>query len=1398
MTEPKPSSEPNGTEETGTTDTPCDVFVSYAEADRAWVDGFLLDALAGAGVRYQSRATFRLGAPTLTEFERAVQQSRRTLLVLSPAYLAEDFTRFADLLAEQYGLETETWPVIPLMLEPVELPLRLRALERLDATTPEAWQAAVVRLCKELDTPVPGPASRPPCPYPGLLPFEERDADHFFGREADVQMLLQRLRLEHVLAVIGPSGSGKSSLVFAGLVPALRRSGMFGRGDWVVHGVRPGASPIVALAGQLSGQLTNLDQAVRQTLTSVANGSRLLLVVDQLEELFTYQVTRRQLSATGSTGQEAEKMPAPAELDQVTDFCEKLRRLSTDANCWVVVTVRSDFYEELMLSPLWSVVQAHRAEVLPLSPKDLREAIVRPAEAVGVYLAPALADRLVSDAGGEPGILPLVQETLALLWDKLERRFLPLAAYEALALARARGTPADAGSTSGLQVALVLRADAVLAELPRERQKLARRIFLRLVQFGEGRANTRRQQTMHQLRSAGDEPGSLEQTVRYLTEKRLLTRSGEEGAEARVDLAHEALIDAWPTLQSWIADRRDAEQTRRRLEASAAEWVRLGRGAGGLLDAVEVVEAERWLASADAVELGYAPEVRNLLDASRMALARQAARQRRQSLALGGLVISVLLAIISGLGYGLFSAQRDANNQTHFAATEQALAAAESTARATAEAGAQINAAHATALEAEAVLASNPELSILLGREALRQAPAEPRAAEAMRRALVSSAARLAVGEPGGPVRALAFSPVGDSLATGGAEGTAHIWDSHTGSKLADLGGHSGWIWALSYSPDGARLVTASADGTARLWEAPSGRLIAKLPADAQSVTAAIFSPDGLSLATAGKDGTIRVWDMAGRMLRELSGSPGAIQALSYSPDGTRLVVAGPDQTARIWDMSRAVKVAEFSDHASAVIGASFDPTGRQVVTVSGTLARVRDVETGRSTDLLHPGPVRSAVFSPDGASVLTASADGKAREWEVASGQLRVELSGHADDVPMAVFSPDGSAILTVSADKTARIWDARTGKATAELHGHEAGLLRGTFSPDGSLVATADESGQVRTWRIAADRNVFSPGRHAGAAYTAAFSPDGTCLATGGLDRTVRIWRLAEGCQSSVWKMGEGVTSLAFDRGGRVGVVFEDGSGSILDGRTGQPLVDLQGRSHSMYTIDFSPDGRRLVTAGGDAAAQVWDAQTGQQVGTLPVHADDRVTSAAFAGDGRSMATGEGDGTVRVWDADTFALRVELPSDQGVVHHVAFATDRPTLLVTGGDDGTARVWATDTRAEVARLAGHGSTAVRGVTFSSDGHLLLTVGDNGMAVTWQTSDWRHVADLVDPAHDALVAGAFSVDNRRVATAGQSGAVLVYPFELFAPIPDLLNLVPSRVTRRPAELDPGERATYVR
>ncbi len=471
----------------------------------------------------------------------------------------------------------------------------------------------------------------PDCPYPGMVPFTEAQQDLFFGRDKEIGEAVDRLRQHPFLTVVGPSGSGKSSLIYAGVIPALRASRRFGPGQWAVKIMRPGQHPLAALAERLG--------CSSETLSSLALTERTLLFVDQFEETFTL-----------------------AETEEAQTFLDALNTLIGHPNLTILLTVRADFYPDLMACSLWQPIRANRLELTPLGDDELWAAIVEPAARVGVTVDEALAVQLIADAAGQSGVLPLVQESLVLLWEKVERRQLRLAAYRQMA----------EGGRNGLQVAIDRRATVIYENLPDPAKPIARRIFLRLIQFGEGRADTRRQQSVDDLRASGDDPALFDRTLSTLTASRLLTTSGAEaGSQRRVDVSHEALIGGWKLLKGWIQGKQEAETVRRRLENKVTDWQRLGQGEGGLLDSVELVEAENWLKGEDAGALGYSSALEEYIssshkyhqallfaqaEAKRTSLEQQEAlvRIRKQRIWIfggAGLVIAAIVGIFFWLTY---------------------------------------------------------------------------------------------------------------------------------------------------------------------------------------------------------------------------------------------------------------------------------------------------------------------------------------------------------------------------------------------------------------------------------------------------------------------------------------------------------------------------------------------------------------------------------------------------------------------------------------------------------------------------------------------------------------------------------------------------------------------------
>ncbi|HWO25673.1 MAG TPA: hypothetical protein VNO30_43340 [Kofleriaceae bacterium] len=1163
-----------------------------------------------------------------------------------------------------------------------------------------------------------------PCPYPGMRSYSADEADHFHGRGTEIDELLGRLRAgEREIYVIGPSGSGKSSLVAAGVVPRLAR-GVAGLGSFVVRTMRPGERPAVRLREllEISGRkLTAPAAAVAALLAGRAPGSSVLILIDQLEELFTL-----------------------AEAGERRRFLRALEILRGVPRCVFVFTLRADFYGAFMESPLWMGRQGKpsRIEVDPLRGEVLRGAIVRPARDFGVELEPELIERLLADAGSEPGILPLLQETLVQLWDRRRGQRLTLADYLAL----------GDRHRSGLAVALARRADAVLRELTPARSVIARRILLRLISFGEGRSDTRRQQARSKLGAAGDAVADFDRVLRRLIDARLLTADEDGSGEAHLDLAHEVMIAAWPTLAGWVQIHRAEEQQRRQLEAAALQWVQHGRGVRGLLDPIELADAEAWQQTDSARELGQSVDVGALIAASRAAHAEQQRRRRRlvggAFVALAVSLVIATLAVVARYEAGEAEASRKQ--------IESALRRAETSER------------------------ENQRLVAQSYKEAGRQQLLEGRPQEAMPylvaarqkgengesiRMLSWMAAHalpiLSLREHQGAVWSAAFSPDGTRVVTASDDKTARIWDVATGKPFGRALMHTGPVYSAAFSPDGTRVVTASGDYTARVWDAATGEPVTPTLPHPGLVLHAKFSPDGTRVITA-SDLTAYIWDAAtGKLLAPVLEHEHFVTSAAFSPDGIAVITASYDKTARIWDAATGKPVAPALAHWGPVRSAAFSPDGTRVVTAdnSGT-ARVWDAATGKpvAPALAHRGAVRSAAFSPDGTRIITASDDHTARIWDATTGKPITPALDHQGPVVSATFSSDGARVVTTSEDSTARVWDAATGKRLAFSLAHQRSVTSAAFSPDGTRVVTASEDHTAHVWEVAADKPLALA--HQRSVWGAAFSPDGTRVVTASFDHTARVWDAASGQPVALALAHRGtVMSAAFSPDGtRVVTASADHTARVWSAITGQPLaVPALAHGGTVVSAAFSPDGTRIVTASEDRA-RVWDAATGQPLAFELAH-QGVVVSAVFSPDGTRIVTASVDHTARVWDAATGQPLAPALAHDGTVVSAAFSPDG-TRIVTASFDHTAHVWDAVTGKPLAPWLPHQGAVVSAV-FSPDGARVVTASADHTARVWDAATGRLAAPALSH-RGAVVSAAFSPDGTRIVTASTDRTVRIW------------------------------------
>ena len=924
-----------------------DLFVVHAAADGEFVHGFLLPALNLPPARVLLVDKLTPGPPIVAEIERGVSRSRFTVAVLSPAYLADRWAVFGAQLASYVSVADVH--VIPLRLTDGKLPIDLEFRVALDFTDRARWEPAVARLRELLQTTAPAP-EQIACPYPGMRPFTTSEANRFFGRDKELDDLVGRLdHGEREIYVIGPSGSGKSSLVQAGLLHALDAgSSRLGR-SFCVCAMRPGERPTDRLTKALEGDLATPAATVSALVARHSPAERVLVFVDQFEEVFTL-----------------------ADAVERQRFLTTLRAFRDEVRCYLLLALRADFFGAFMDSTLWPDLAGRisRLEIAPLRGPALAQAITAPEVRVGVQLEARLCDRLVADAADEPGALSHVQETLRLLWEQRRQRLLGLAEYDALG---------DGGS--GLHIAIARHADATMRALTVAQQAIARRVLLRLVSFGEGRADTRRQQKVQALRSAADDEAEFARVLQQLTDDRLVTVDGAEGDDdALVDLSHEALITAWPALREWVAQKRVGEQRRRWLDAKVGEWSERGRGMTGLLDLVELSEAEHWMQSDAARELGYRAELGEFVTASRNEIER-VERQRRRRMFLTIAVLATFSVVVSILGIVAWRQQQEARRFVAVIYMKQGEILLEE---------------------------GHPMKALLYFVEARSQGVESVRLRKLFAQASNNMPRVTFAGHKASVVKA-SFTTDDKYVVTASYDKTAAVWDTSTGHPTTPPLEHQNGVTTAAFSFDGRRVVTTSLDNTVRVWDAWTGKPVTP-PLEHHSVMAAAFSADGTRVVTASSDRTARVWDAwTGKPVTPPLEHESDVRIVAFSRDGLRVATASSDDVVRIWDAWRGELVGSPFKHHGAVIAVAFSPDGPRVVTVGEDhqTAQIWDASTDKlvAGPLEHQDDVTAAAFNSDGKLVITTSSDKMARIWD-ASRVAPLARSLSQDDL---LPDPDG-----------------------------------------------------------------------------------------------------------------------------------------------------------------------------------------------------------------------------------------------------------------------------------------------------------------------------------------------------------------------------------------------------
>lgn len=1140
-------------------------------------------------------------------------------------------------------------------------------------------------------------------PYKGLRPFEEADADHFFGRTALTEKLIARLTdgglFARFLAVVGPSGSGKSSVVKAGMIAALRRGALPGSEHWFIVEMTPRYQPFDELKTALLSVADRQEPDILATLLKDEQGltrvvralfdenDELVLVIDQFEEIFTLLDDAKRVKHFLNLLYAA-----------VTDPASRLR---------VIITLRADFYDQPLMHPHFCDLISDRTEIVPpMTAIELRHAIVTPLEQIQVSWEPELVTKMVAEVKDQPGTLPLLQYALTELFERREKNMITVAAYNAI---------------GGILGALARRADEIYQGLTPAQQQATRQLFLRLVRLGEGTEDTRRQALRAELLSLNE--AVMPEVLTILGQSRLLTFDHDSTTRApTVEVAHEAIIREWQRLRMWLDDNRDNLRFQRRLATAAREWQLSGRDTSFLISGSRLEQLEDW---AETTDLALSKDERDFYQASvaerDRQLQQEAERQARERalearvrrnwravavISTVGVILAVVLATIALIqGQRARSASRDSARSAEIS--------------------------REIALLSNAQLAlyrySDTDLAIALALEAHDMGYLPDQEYRVLTETMYAPGTRLLFDGHAGHVYGLDLSQEGSRMLSGAADGTVRLWEVGTGAEQHRFEGHTDEVMDVVFSPDERLAASASRDGTVRIWDLETGETVRVIEGESDFLTV-VFHPDEPVIAAGAEDRTVRLWDLeTGELLRTfgpddpdteaIEGHPGWVRGLTFSPDGRYLVSSGESGRVLQWDLESGAVVRSFGE-ARRAYKTVFSADGKTLfgATFENDVP-IWDFETGELILTLrgHTAAVFSVALGPEEKTILTASQDGSVRLWDLETGAELHRFWGHSDWVFDVAFLPGGERFVSSSYDSTLRLWDIKTDQMLRRLDGHPDTIYQVVFNADGSRLLSASRDQTARLWDVETGELIrtFGPDDpttdavegHADGVISVAFSPDGKRILSGDLSSVMILWDAETGEVIRVFPRDDPATEAI--------------EGHLITPESPSAIL-------SLWYVAFAPDGKTAFSAAFDETIIQWDLETGAIIRRFVGHTDGVLGVTLFS-DGQRFLSHSWDKTIVLWDVKTGKpLRAYLGHDNWI-WSVALSPDEKTFLSASADT-TMILWDVESGKALRHFLGH-EDSVLSVDFSPDGQWAVSSGRDKRVTLWnvQTGAWlRH------------------------------------------------------------------------
>jgi WD40 repeat protein len=1127
------------------------------------------------------------------------------------------------------------------------------------------------------------------CPYKGLayFDFNNEDPKYFCGRAALTKQLVEKVHQSNFLAVLGASGSGKSSVVRAGLLHQLEQGVLPNSDHWKIYKpFTPGKEPLKSLEQVIGVKAENADELARFVERTPAE--RVVVVVDQFEEVFT------ECRGSQNKGEERQRF-----FESLMGAVEQLGN-----KLCLVLMMRSDFFgkcTEQEYAGLAKKIEQNLVTVLPMLQEELREAIIKPAETVGLEVERELVDQMVDDVAGSPGDLPLLQYTLTELWQHKILNRLVLSEYTRL---------------GGVKKALEKHANQVYQSLKTDDEKLTgKRIFLSLINVGEGTEDTRKQVRQQDLVTPQQSQDLVDQVVKHLADAKLVITAEQEINGERVavvNIAHEALIRNWNLFGFWLKENREALVIEKPIQAAAEAW-RDNKARG---ESAYLLQGTRLAAAED-----YIQRYDNSFPLSLLAqeYVRKSIKHRESSKRNLIITVTAVFLALSGLaGWALIEGE-DARIRADSASSESVFASDR---------------------KLEALVASiraGKRLKNPLGAIGAK-ADTRIQAVTALQQSVYGITELNRFEGHNGSVLDVSISPDGQLIASAGQDGTVKIWNR--GGKLIntwskDNAGNEGKsVWerissvsfspdgkiiafpagqniqlidrsgkslrtleyqgeepslaglginSVSFSPDGQIIAAGGNDQEIRL-QTPDGKLLAILTGHNTWISSVVFSPNGQFIGSADSDGTVKLWSREGRLLKtfqhiDIANTPiekRTVRSVIFSPDSKTIASGGEDGLMKLWKID-GTPLTAFSARRGSIKSVSFSPDGQMIASASSdnTIKIWKSDGTLLTTITGHSSSVNKVRFSPTGQMIVTASDDGTIRLWTLSTTSVST-LKGHISSVTDVEFSPDGQIIATSSQDRTIKLWS-QDGRLNNTLIGHDNTVKSLSFSPDGQLIASSEEFGKnFKLWKRDGTLLNTVGSSEVGTKEEVRFSPADRLIASAGR-LALELWNYQGKLVSTIEKDDRTFYSVTFSSDGQIIAsyrvpntrMYDEGAALKLWQINGKFITNLIGNRAS-----FSPDGKVIATASEDGVVRLFK-RDGSLISNLTGHSK-KVTDVSFSPDSQMIASASEDGTVKLWSRN--GTLIKTLDHSGSVNSLSFRPDG-RILATAVDDGTVLLWNLD-----------------------------------------------------------------------------------------------------------------------